>query len=145
MIPTTGATRRRAPVEPWNGASPRLNTPPSEATSQYPWRGGHGRRGEPASAAAATTAASTTTTAATGRRRRGGARSRGRRGRRRARRRRGRRRDGDRLRRRAGAVAVRCGQRRRVRAGRGVAVGRALRVRGGAVTERPRPRGGRAG
>ena len=31
-----GRPSASAPVEPWNGASPKANTPPSEATSQYP-------------------------------------------------------------------------------------------------------------
>ena len=35
-MPTTGALSLRLPVEPQNPASPKLNTPPSAATSQYP-------------------------------------------------------------------------------------------------------------
>jgi hypothetical protein len=35
-IPTIGAFKRIAPVEPKNRASPKLNMPPSEATNQYP-------------------------------------------------------------------------------------------------------------
>src|SRR5664280_1654772 len=35
-MPTTGATRLIAPVEPWKTAPPKLKMPPSEATSQYP-------------------------------------------------------------------------------------------------------------
>ncbi len=33
-MPTTGLFRRMLPVLPWNWASPKLNTPPSVATSQ---------------------------------------------------------------------------------------------------------------
>ena len=33
-IPLTGSCRAMAPVEPRNGAEPKANTPPSEATSQ---------------------------------------------------------------------------------------------------------------
>src|SRR5579884_2798227 len=37
-----GWLRWMAPVEPWKAASPKLNTPPSEAISQYPWWSGVG-------------------------------------------------------------------------------------------------------
>ncbi len=33
-MPTMGLLRRMLPVLPWNVASPKLNTPPSLATSQ---------------------------------------------------------------------------------------------------------------
>ena len=33
-MPTTGSLSTRAPVEPWNTASPKRNTPPSDASSQ---------------------------------------------------------------------------------------------------------------
>ena len=35
-IPTTGRTSDSPPVDPQNGAVPKLNTPPSAATNQYP-------------------------------------------------------------------------------------------------------------
>ena len=35
-MPTMGAVRAIPPVEPKNLASPKQNTPPSAATSQYP-------------------------------------------------------------------------------------------------------------
>ena len=35
-MPTMGRLRGLPPIEPSNGASPKENTPPSEATSQYP-------------------------------------------------------------------------------------------------------------
>src|ERR1700677_1404329 len=35
-MPTIGALRRRLPVDPWKLALPKLNTPPSDPTSQYP-------------------------------------------------------------------------------------------------------------
>src|SRR4051812_37101102 len=35
-MPTIGLASRRPPMDPRNGASPKLNTPPSEATIQYP-------------------------------------------------------------------------------------------------------------
>ena len=33
-MPTTGIRSRTDPVDPWKRASPKANTPPSEATSQ---------------------------------------------------------------------------------------------------------------
>jgi len=33
-MPTMGWLRRMAPVDPWNLAAPKANTPPSEAVSQ---------------------------------------------------------------------------------------------------------------
>src|SRR5579859_8240165 len=39
-MPTTGWLMTRLPVDPQNGAPPKLNTPPSLATVQYPsWLG----------------------------------------------------------------------------------------------------------
>jgi|HubBroStandDraft_3_1064219.scaffolds.fasta_scaffold917487_1 hypothetical protein len=38
-MPTTGLWRVRFPVEPRNGAEPKLKIPPSEPTSQYPCEG----------------------------------------------------------------------------------------------------------
>ena len=35
-MPTIGALRRNPPMEPRNGASPKLKMPPSEPCSQYP-------------------------------------------------------------------------------------------------------------
>ncbi len=35
-MPSTGALRRSAPVDPKKRASPKLKIPPSPATSQYP-------------------------------------------------------------------------------------------------------------
>ena len=35
-IPVIGAARGLSAIEPWNGASPKANTPPSAAASQYP-------------------------------------------------------------------------------------------------------------
>ena len=35
-MPTMGLFRRMLPVDPENTASPKANTPPSEATNQYP-------------------------------------------------------------------------------------------------------------
>ncbi len=39
-MPTTGLFRGWPPVDPKNPASPKVNTPPSEATNQYPWPSG---------------------------------------------------------------------------------------------------------
>ena len=36
MAPTTGWSRGLPPMEPKNGAPPKLKRPPSAATSQYP-------------------------------------------------------------------------------------------------------------
>ena len=33
-MPTTGENSLMPPVDPWKPAEPKLNTPPSEATSQ---------------------------------------------------------------------------------------------------------------
>ena len=35
-MPTTGSFRTVPPVDPKNGASPKVKMPPSAATSQYP-------------------------------------------------------------------------------------------------------------
>ncbi len=35
-MPTTGLLRRVAPIDPRKVADPNVNTPPSDATSQYP-------------------------------------------------------------------------------------------------------------
>src|ERR1700730_17766942 len=39
-MPTTGAARRRPPIDPAKPAPPKLNTPPSAAVVQYPERRG---------------------------------------------------------------------------------------------------------
>ena len=36
-MPTAGDARRGDASDPWKRASPKLNTPPSDATSQYPF------------------------------------------------------------------------------------------------------------
>src|ERR1700681_480442 len=41
-MPTTGAWRRVAPIDPEKVAPPKAKTPPSEAVVQYPGRGGGG-------------------------------------------------------------------------------------------------------
>jgi hypothetical protein len=62
-IPTIGWFSFTAPVDPRNGASPKLKIPPSEATSQYPddtcrgppWEAKEGAADRPASARAVAT------------------------------------------------------------------------------------------
>ena len=36
-MPTMGLLKWAAAMDPWKTASPKENSPPSEATSQYPW------------------------------------------------------------------------------------------------------------
>src|ERR1700722_5874251 len=36
-MPTMGLLSLTPPIDPWNPALPKVNTPPSEATVQYPW------------------------------------------------------------------------------------------------------------